>query len=221
MEDGVKFIFKTLIKIPCFIVIAYIIFNLFCFSITYFKMMGASYAIMQVSMENNYIPETELKSLNGYVQQFNSATSNDLSEANGTNMVSDINIITQIDSPTSGKTVVPIAGLNSSGVEETWNSNNNKRDKQYGEIVSYGLSYKYNWIWPLRSDQMFTNNGNETVDRNGNTIQGGVAGLGGGNTTIHSRAEYIMSKQKLDQDGIITFVHSVPGLQYYPDLEDK
>lgn len=219
MEDGVKFIFKTLIKIPCFIVAAYVVFNLFCFSITYFKMMGASYAIMQVAMENNYLPETELKSLNSYVQQFNSEKSNDLA-ANGTNMISDIKIVTQVNNTDGDKELVEIAGLNDAGAEETLNSDSNKRDKQYGEIVSYGLSYKYNWIWPLRSDQLFTNTGNETKDKDGNVVKGGVNGLGNGDTTIHSRAEYLMSKKKLDSEGIIKFIHSVPGLQYYPDLED-
>lgn len=82
MSDGVKMIFKTLIKVPCIILVYYIIFNIFSFSLTYFKLLGISNVIMQVAVENNYIPDNELETLNGY-----------LDSITNTGVVSDASII--------------------------------------------------------------------------------------------------------------------------------
>lgn len=67
MSDNVKFIFKTLIKIPVIILVVYAIFNVFAFSLSYFKLLGFSYVAMQTAVENNYIPEEEKKTLNAYL----------------------------------------------------------------------------------------------------------------------------------------------------------
>ena len=67
MSDSVKFIFKTLLKVPVIILVAYGIFNLFAFSFSYFKIMGFSYVAMQTAVENNYIPATEMGTLQGYL----------------------------------------------------------------------------------------------------------------------------------------------------------
>lgn len=67
MADSVKFIFKTLIKVPVMIMVFYLVFNLFAFSFTYFRVMGISYVIMQTAVENNYLPESELNTLQNYV----------------------------------------------------------------------------------------------------------------------------------------------------------
>lgn len=68
MADNVKFIFKTLIKVPCIIMVSFFVFNMFAFGLTYFKMLGLSYVIMQTAVENNYIPASELSTLNNYLQ---------------------------------------------------------------------------------------------------------------------------------------------------------
>lgn len=68
--DEIKFIFKTLIKVPCIIMVMYLCFNIFAFSITYFRMLGASYAVMQTALENNYLPPSERKDLEAYIQGF-------------------------------------------------------------------------------------------------------------------------------------------------------
>ena len=67
MNDSVKFIFKTLIKVPVIILVMYAIFNLFAFSFSYFKIMGFSYVAMQTAVENNYIPDTEMGTLQSYL----------------------------------------------------------------------------------------------------------------------------------------------------------
>jgi len=67
MSDNVKFIFKTLFRVPITIMIAYFIFNIFAFSLTYFKLLGLSYVVMQTAVENNYLPSEELNTINNYL----------------------------------------------------------------------------------------------------------------------------------------------------------
>lgn len=67
MSDNVKFIFKTLIKIPVIILVVYAVFNVFAFSLSYFKMLGFSYVAMQTAVENNYIPDEERGTLESYL----------------------------------------------------------------------------------------------------------------------------------------------------------
>lgn len=67
MADNVKFIFKTLFRIPIIVFIVYFVFNIFAFSFTYFRLLGFSYVALQTAVENNYIPETEYNSLTAYL----------------------------------------------------------------------------------------------------------------------------------------------------------
>lgn len=73
MSDSVKFIFKTLIKVPCFIMASFLIFNIFAFSFTYFRLLGFSYLLMQTAVENNYIPPAEENQLKAYLNGITSA----------------------------------------------------------------------------------------------------------------------------------------------------
>ena len=68
MEDSLRSIFKILIKVPIWIMTMYLIFNLYTLVNSYFKLLGVSYVVMQVAMENNYIPETEYETLNNYIE---------------------------------------------------------------------------------------------------------------------------------------------------------
>ncbi len=67
MEDSIKTIFKTLIKVPVIIMVSYLIFNIFAFGISYLKILGLSYVVMQTAIENNYIPQEEKNSLELYM----------------------------------------------------------------------------------------------------------------------------------------------------------
>jgi len=71
MEGSVKFIFKTLVKVPAIIIVCYIFFNIFSFVLSYFKLVSASYTIMQVGMENNYIPSRQEQSIKNYLSTLN------------------------------------------------------------------------------------------------------------------------------------------------------
>lgn len=78
MVEELKFIFKTLIKIPCIIMVLYLIFNIFAFSLTYFRMLGASYAVMNTALINNYIPPQEKKDLQQYIDGFETQNVKDI-----------------------------------------------------------------------------------------------------------------------------------------------
>lgn len=67
MNDSVKFIFKTLIKVPILVFVFYFVFNIFAFTHTYFKVLGLSYVVMQTAVENNYLPPQELGTLQDYM----------------------------------------------------------------------------------------------------------------------------------------------------------
>lgn len=67
VDGTVKFIFKTLVKVPIYILVSYLIFNVFAFGLSYFKMLGLSYVAMQTAVENNFIPDSEKASLEAYM----------------------------------------------------------------------------------------------------------------------------------------------------------
>ena len=69
MSSSLRFIFKTLIKIPFIIMMSYFIANLFFFSLFYFKFLGVSYSVMNTGMENNYIPPNELAILKDTIEK--------------------------------------------------------------------------------------------------------------------------------------------------------
>lgn len=83
MADGVKFIFKTLLKVPIIIFTCYLVLNLFTFAHTYFKALGFSYVVMQTAVENNYIPASEQYALQNYCDTLN----------NSSEMMSNVSII--------------------------------------------------------------------------------------------------------------------------------
>lgn len=67
MNESVKFIFKTLIKVPIMILVCYTVFNVFMFGMSYFKLLGLSYVTMQTAVENNFVPEEERTTLSNYM----------------------------------------------------------------------------------------------------------------------------------------------------------
>lgn len=68
MRNGVFFIFKTLIKVPCYIFATYLVFNIFAFGYSYLQVLNIFYTVNGIVMENNYIPTQQLNTIN---QQMN------------------------------------------------------------------------------------------------------------------------------------------------------
>lgn len=66
-SNEVKFVFKTLIKVPCIILISYIIFNLFAFVVSYLRLVSLSYVVQETVIQNNFIPDSEKDILEDYI----------------------------------------------------------------------------------------------------------------------------------------------------------
>lgn len=160
MSDGVKFIFKTLIKVPCIIVVVYALFNIFFFSLTYFKMLGVSYAVMQTAIENNYLPESERISLQSYIDNISQGE-----------FVYDATLICDAN----GDGVWgPYTNTGVTGAEYLSRT-------QYGSTVRVGVSFKYKMIWPLRQADELDQNDDSASGVNvlgyneaGDVTQGGL-----------------------------------------------
>ena len=146
MSGGVRFIFKTLIRVPIIIMAFYLVFNLFAFSLTYFKLLGFSYVVMQTAVENNYLPQQEMDSLNKY-----------LADLTDTGVVDNATLITVGSKP--GESLQDANG-NTSGAK-----------RQYGSKVTIGVQAHYRWVWPLTVKE--TTVGETGVEgMNGNSFNG-------------------------------------------------
>lgn len=164
MGDSVKFIFKTLIKVPVIVMVSFIIFNIFSWTISYFKLVGASYTIMQVGMENNFIPAKDEVIINNYLDTLN----------------------------TGVLTNVQIAGESSY-----------RTKRQYGDELTVGVSADIKFIWPLMHKEQY----NRSTDTD----------YAFGRALTDSEIENARRNKEQSQDIVITY--TIPGLQYYTDLD--
>lgn len=86
MEDAVKGIFKTLIKIPVIILVCFGVFNVFAFGLSYFNMLGLSYIVMQTAIENNFIPNEDRITIQNYMDSMETAVLSDIRFTDNTQM---------------------------------------------------------------------------------------------------------------------------------------
>lgn len=129
MADSIKFIFKTLVKVPIIILVCYLIFNIFGFTFTYFRLMGLSYVVMQTAVENNYIPASEAQTLDNYLNSLQ------------TYIVSDLAIGCDTDASNDAGTGPYVDIKDPSGGDN--------RRVQYGTPITVTVSGNFNWIFPL------------------------------------------------------------------------
>lgn len=200
MSDEVKFIFKTLFKVPVIIFVSFFILNIFAFFFIYFKVLGASYVVMQTAVENNYLPTAELNQLINFVSEWND--------------------IPMVAYDSAGIVV----GIDSTGEDVYVNNKEHLPDKvsyadkdarvrqQYGGTVTCGVRAEYKLVWPLDYKETTLN---ET----------GVNGLGIENNEnfgefqgFKDEEELAEDRAKKDGDLTISISYTVPGLKYYPDL---
>lgn len=245
MEDGVKFIFKTLLKVPIIITVCYIIMNFFFFAFIYFKCLGISYVVMQTAVENNYIPNVELRMLCQYMNTLNdipfisgNGLGVDYASADGKPQVGVViaqdvnNVYTAfwngaeirywrpgLESGGQGTTTVP-----SNIVDATLR-------RQYGASVNVGVVCNYHIIWPLRYDQTvagghvggFNNLGGGGAAGGGITAQALNTGMANPliNTAGSGRGGGILGLNGVTGSNArydLVMVYNVPGLHYYPDI---
>lgn len=201
MADNVKFIFKSLIKVPIFIFVAFFIFNIFTFFFIYFKMLGISYVVMQTAVENNYLPQQELTTLNKYMTSLNKIS-----------YVENAHIV--VDNDTSGATLYNGSGnyLDEKGNAKALASDghNSVTRRQYGNYIVTGVYCKYRIIWPLQYV--------ETM----HDTNAGVAGTNSNNNnTVETSNTTLANRRKDSKHAVmipIKLVYTIPGLKYYPDL---
>lgn len=190
MSDDVKFIFKTLIKVPCIIVISYLMFNIIMFVNFYFKGLGASYLVMQTVAANNYLPETEKQQMINVAKEFNeSDLIRKVAFGCRTTSTSDEDLQHQIRS-------------NSDAIQIDSNST---VKNQYGKSIKCYFAYEFIWQMPLSNKGL-------KVDGINNSSSGGMeAGL--------SQEGLVTQSDNGDTGAVVIFSYTVPGLKYYPDME--
>lgn len=146
MSDGVKFIFKTIIKVPFIICVSFFIFNIFAFTVSYFRIVGASNTLQQAIMDNNYLVDSDEETFKKYC--------NNLS----TKCLTDIQLIIDTD----GNDYVP----------DTYQEHNDR--KQYGNVITCGITARFKPIIPLIYTDTLENGrvngyGNGSVNNSGGT----------------------------------------------------
>lgn len=202
MEDGVKFIFRTLIKVPCIIMASFFVFNIFAFAFTYFKLLGFSYVVMQTAVENNYIPDAERATLTNYLNRL------------------------------ADTAVIDDAGLILVGNSANESNVNARKKRQYGSSVTVGVYAHYKPIWPLSPrDQLQNTNETFIGLDNGSSFSGYADGTtleqrrenvsNYGLQDIQATGNQDAMDAGPAANGTVNYIvikYTVPGLKYYPDL---
>lgn len=210
MGDGVKFIFKTLFKVPVIIFVSFFIMNILFFFLVYFKMLGFSYVIMQTAVENNYLPTQELRTLTAYARSLDmyDDAGNPMAQQN-TCVITWYNTDYPNDSAYDTKCrdvgIYLQGDANQASVYGDTNGDASRK-KQYGRVSKVGCSTEYTIIWPL--------------DYSSTIVEGKVAGNGTGSMTLKSGSELEAMRNDAQHKVKIPIriVYTVPGLKYYPDL---
>jgi hypothetical protein len=203
-ENSVASIFKILIKIPIIISVSYLILNIFAFALSYFKILGASYSLQQIVMENNYLPVSEVESFNKYLR------GSDGSSGLQTSFLDNIYAVVYTDSEATSLSAC--SGRKSDGSFQKTNNGiigNNART-QYGSTAYVGIVSNFHALWPFSYNELFVNNAGVTGWKSG-------TGSSVKETTFKSAEDLEKSRKK--STAKIDVIHPVIGLQYYSDLE--
>lgn len=217
MSDSVKFIFMTLIKVPCIIFAAFFIFNIFAFFFIYFKVLGFSYVVMQEVVENNYINNSQMSQLTAQFDDID-----EIPLADNTKVI--IGLSTSRDSygrnipacaKWNGTNYIPV--LSTDCVSGTTIEGSSALSKtQYGTQKTVGVHCDYTIVWPLsyNNSMGLTDgvNGNDgglynsiSTDYNGDEF---TDNMGTGDVTDKGHAVKIP----------LNIYYTVPGLKYYADM---
>ncbi len=191
MSDGVKMIFKTLLKIPAIIAVSYIIFNIIFMLVFYFKFLGLSYTVMQTCMESNFIPERERVAIQSGLDDI----------CNNSNLISNAYVAVY---DTSRR------GSNNAYVPTRPNASNNRRT-QYGSSKTIGIHYDYTWIWPLMPQEY----GVHATEVHAGDDIGNLSN----NSTIYNDGTLNSLRESKKRVLPFDIYYTVPGLQYYADLD--
>ena len=195
MSDGVKFIFKTLLKVPIIILVTYAIFNAFAFSLSYFKILGFSYVAMQTAVENNYLPTQELNTLTTYLTDLETEMLKDTS----------LTIDTDLTSPNT--------------------ADNNKVQYGTTVKITVRAHYDFIWpLQPVEQrtgaaagGMNNQNIGSELSEAQMDQLRQQYADNTGSYDAQQSNAN-LADVYGYNDNANIVISYTVPGLKYYPDL---
>lgn len=225
MSDSVKFIFTTLIKVPCVIFGAFFIFNIFAFFFIYFKMLGFSYVVMQEVVENNYLNASQIDQLNTQFRALDNIPLADntniiigLSDSAVDSFGNRIPVMINKNMGNGRNTLVLVTSPGGSGASVIGKSASSKT--QYGTTKTVGVHCDYTIVWPLSYNNAMTSTGKDGT---------GVSGLGNTHKYNSVSTDYNgdtfennMGSGDVTQRGFkvtipLDIYYTVPGLKYYAD----
>lgn len=193
MTENVKFIFKTLLRVPIIILVSFAVLNIFAFGLSYFKLLGVAYVTMQAAIENNYLPPQEWNTLENYLL------------AQETSMLDSVTLAC-----ITGDEALTVDPRSVSGLSQAGNIR-----RQYGKPLTIVVGAHYRFVWPLMPSEQ-TSNG---VAAKGYSVQGGYdTGLYKGRDLSESELRMAREEYEANPDNNIIITYTVPGLKYYPDL---
>lgn len=226
MNDEVKFIFKTLIKVPVIIIISYLIFNIVMFINFYFRGLGTSYLIMQEVAINNYIPATDRGSITETARTFenydrgasfdnetNKSITSDLIDAVVIGVNNEGSFQTNEQIQDTIRAIAPSGNTHSDNLSFIYNGDL-ADDSAIGRKVQYGTPiqcyFAYNFVFQM-------------------PLTHGVSGLEG-STEDDGNESYITAADKAHTSNlennsnggfrtVVVFAYKVPALKYYPDIK--
>ena len=236
MSDEVRWIFKTLIKVPVIVFGAFLVFNIFAFGYTYSKALGLSYVAMQEVVENNYITGSQANQFRRYFYDIEQTplihnmtlitgkVGNQISlwDKNSNNL-GDVytGYMSRLTDSTELARYSTVSPADHAGVKV-----------QYGHDKTVGIHCEFSILWPL--SYQYTN---PTLDPSAGEVKH-VAGAGNEPTPTtniinikgmsssddpYDNGDANSSDQEKHMNSIkipIDIYYTVPGLKYYSDLAD-
>lgn len=205
MENGVTWIFRKLIKVPVIILVSFGILNIFAFTVSYFRIVGASNTLQQAVMDNNYLTKADEETFKDYLASLETA------------YLQNIRLV--IDTEVDNKKASP----NYEAIEASGNTNTRK---QYGNVIDVGVVAEYKFIMPLQHTETLKDG---KVAGYGGTSTGASGGIRGDLDTYRGDTAATQSVNTDFDDlkggradkfgGTIAIVNRVIGMQYYSDLD--
>ena len=242
MSDGVKFVFKTLFKVPVIILAAYLLMNILGLATTFFRVQGVQYGLENVVTENNYISRADLTKLMPQVWALG-YSKDDAGQWRKIAYVDEIGFLVQNESGDEFRVPIPApntTGTNASIAAENIITNANMHfadstnsplaRSQYGRSKVVGCYADYVVLWPLTvydnsvTGSSFDGNPGQVVQGydNGNWQESyttlGEGGIFTGNAPV--TGDYATDTRSHANNIIVplTMRNTVVGIKYYADL---
>jgi len=217
MGDTIRFIFRTLIKIPLIIIAVYLVINVIAFTMSYMRLYTLAQVAVNTAMENNFIPESEFNAIMAHAGGTNAGTFRD---GLTNNILNEINV-TVTTVPLLYGVPYTIHGNARYGIGHSIDVGVEDQRVQYGSEITIEVEGSYLWMLPI---PIYGGAGNFGL------LNTPVVGMGGGAAPVvnnQAAVENELRRRGLIDIGVadsdfrfpIRFTYTVAGLKYYPDLD--